>query len=242
MDLVCQTSKRKMAAAAEVQLIAAIKTLIAKGDKAAEKAEQFYIAAGQHLKTLKEQKPCDVTWEHYVTEKVGLGRSRADELIRIADGRTSIAQVREQTAKRVSQHRARPALRNGGPEPEGVIVGNDVEPEATAAARKREAAAEDEAAIEILMPIGPEISTTHGDTNIADPKITGEAVRIAKERLREAMRLAITTYYEETGRPNRKGYHPHKFINEIIRTAEEEAKAFMKSERPMRRRNAEAAT
>jgi len=34
-------------------LVADIKAHIAEGDKAAEKSEQHYIAAGQHLKTLK---------------------------------------------------------------------------------------------------------------------------------------------------------------------------------------------
>lgn len=37
----------------QAQLITTIKAHIAKGDKASEKAEQHYIAAGQHLKTLK---------------------------------------------------------------------------------------------------------------------------------------------------------------------------------------------
>ena len=35
----------------EAQLVKAIKTLVEKGDKARDKAEQFYIAAGQHLKS-----------------------------------------------------------------------------------------------------------------------------------------------------------------------------------------------
>jgi len=36
-------------------LIRAIKAHIARGDKAADKAEQHYIAAGQYLKTLKAE-------------------------------------------------------------------------------------------------------------------------------------------------------------------------------------------
>jgi hypothetical protein len=37
----------------ETQLVRTIKAHIAKGDRASEKSEQHYIAAGLHLKTLK---------------------------------------------------------------------------------------------------------------------------------------------------------------------------------------------
>lgn len=78
------------------ELIRTIKTLIEKGDKASEKAEQFYIAAGQHLKTLKGEKPEGITWEQFL-EDAGLkiSRSRADKLIQIADGRTTVEEVKE---------------------------------------------------------------------------------------------------------------------------------------------------
>ena len=49
---------RQAADAREVdqeQLIKTIKALVAKGDKAREKSDQFYIAAGQHIKTLKAE-------------------------------------------------------------------------------------------------------------------------------------------------------------------------------------------
>src|SRR5262249_24168382 len=42
-------------AAGAAQLTSTIKAHIAKGDKAADKAEQHYIAAGQHLKQLKAE-------------------------------------------------------------------------------------------------------------------------------------------------------------------------------------------
>lgn len=78
------------------QLVHTIKVLIEKGDKASEKAEQFYIAAGQHLKTLKGDKPEGITWEQFL-EDAGLkiSRSRADKLIQIADGRTTVEEVKE---------------------------------------------------------------------------------------------------------------------------------------------------
>jgi hypothetical protein len=61
----------------EAQLVKAIKTLVEKGDKARDKAEQFYVAAGQHLKTLKAQCSSAPAWEKLVKAKCGLGKSRA---------------------------------------------------------------------------------------------------------------------------------------------------------------------
>jgi hypothetical protein len=92
------------------QIAKAIKALIAKGDKAADKAEQYYIAAGRHLSTLKAHKPDDTTWEAYVKEHCGLSRQRADELIRIGEGQTSVAEVREKTKQRNRRLRDRQRL------------------------------------------------------------------------------------------------------------------------------------
>jgi hypothetical protein len=97
----------------EAQLVKAIKTLVEKGDKARDKAEQFYVAAGQHLKTLKEQCSSAPAWEKLVKAKCGLGKSRAYELLQIGDGRTTVSKLRASTAKRVSNHRAASPLRNG---------------------------------------------------------------------------------------------------------------------------------
>src|SRR5690242_778810 len=97
----------------EAQLVKAIKTLVEKGDKARDKAEQFYIAAGQHLKTLKEQCSSAAAWEKLVKAKCGLAKSRAYELLQIGDGRTTVAKLRASTPKRVSNHRTASPLRNG---------------------------------------------------------------------------------------------------------------------------------
>jgi hypothetical protein len=92
------------------QLIGLIKAHIAKGDKAADKAEQHYIAAGQHLKQLKaEHDGHDGTWaewEELLKEKIGIGKSRASELMRIADGTKTIEQVRADTTERTAKTRA----------------------------------------------------------------------------------------------------------------------------------------
>ena len=79
----------------EAQLIRAIKEHIAKGDQAKAKSEQHYISAGQHLKTLKAQHAGRwAEWEALLKERCGIGKSRASELMRIADGRKTLEEVR----------------------------------------------------------------------------------------------------------------------------------------------------
>jgi hypothetical protein len=85
-------------------LIKTIKAHIAKGDKAADKAEQHYIAAGQHLKTLKAEHTGSWSeWEALLRERVGIGKSRASELMAIADGTKTLAEVRATTADRTAK-------------------------------------------------------------------------------------------------------------------------------------------
>jgi hypothetical protein len=105
----------------EQQLTRTIKVLIAKGDKAREKSEQFYIAAGQHLKTLKAQhKGTWAAWESLLKDKIGIGKSRASELMEIADGRKTVEEVRSITGARTKKSREVSPLRSGeddgGPE------------------------------------------------------------------------------------------------------------------------------
>lgn len=98
----------------ESQLVKTIKAHIAKGDKSAEKAQQHYIAAGQYLKTLKAQHGGTwAEWETLVKEKVGIGKSRASELMQIADGRKTVEDVRADTNKRKLEHRASVPERRG---------------------------------------------------------------------------------------------------------------------------------
>jgi hypothetical protein len=81
-----------------------IRALVAKGDHATKKAEQFYTAAGKHLAELKER--CPDEWLQYASEKIGIGRSRAYELMAIGTGTRSVGQIRESTRKRVENHRS----------------------------------------------------------------------------------------------------------------------------------------
>jgi hypothetical protein len=79
----------------ESQLVQTIKVHIAKGEKAAEKSQQHYVAAGQHLKTLKTQHSGSwAEWEALLKDKVGLSTGRASELMQIADGRKTVAALR----------------------------------------------------------------------------------------------------------------------------------------------------
>jgi hypothetical protein len=80
------------------QLIKVIKAHIAKGDHAKDKAEQHYISAGQHLKTLKAQHDTNggnwAGWSELLRSKCDLSTGRASELMQIADGRTSQEKIR----------------------------------------------------------------------------------------------------------------------------------------------------
>ena len=97
----------------ESQLVGAIKAHIAKGDKAKDKAEQHYIAAGQYLKQLKDDCPDQQTFLEKVEKEIGIGKSRTYELLQIGDGRKTVAEVRADTATRVAKHEQSRSLANG---------------------------------------------------------------------------------------------------------------------------------
>ena len=101
------TTEKKQAAAID-HAIAAVKAYIQKGDHAADKAEQYYRSAGQHLEELKEvgaHKVLGLTWEHFTKEKCGISAQRAHELRQIADGTISLAQLRESKKQSMSRSR-----------------------------------------------------------------------------------------------------------------------------------------
>ena len=114
----------------ETQLIKTIKAHIAKGDHAKEKADQHYISAGLHLKELKDRHDGTwAEWEELLKTKIGIGKSRASELMQIADGRKTVEDVREDTNQRKLQHRKRPPFQNGEHAEQS---GNDIDPEEAA--------------------------------------------------------------------------------------------------------------
>lgn len=85
-----------------------IKAHIAKGDKAVEKADEHYKAAGIYLKELKaEHGGTWAKWETLLKSKVGISTGRASELMQVADGRKTVEKLRSDKAESVRQVRAR---------------------------------------------------------------------------------------------------------------------------------------
>jgi len=85
------------------QLVTAIKNDL----KKAAKAETYYFAAGVRLKELKSRKPAHTTWADYVKKQFKMSQQRADELIRIADGKITEDQVRAKKAESMRKTRAK---------------------------------------------------------------------------------------------------------------------------------------
>lgn len=103
-------------------LVRHIRAHVLKGDKAKDKAEQHYIAAGQHLATLKAvYAPTWAKWESILQTQVGLSPSRASELMQIADGRKTVEQVRADTNRRKLEHRSS-SLRNEEPDAHAIAA------------------------------------------------------------------------------------------------------------------------
>ena len=102
------------------ELTVKIKTHIAKGDQAASKSEQHYIAAGQYLKELKADHRSDwAGWELTLKVKIGIGKSRASELMQIADGRKTLTGLRIAKAKSVRKVRENSSPLRSGENVEG---------------------------------------------------------------------------------------------------------------------------
>jgi hypothetical protein len=90
-------------------LASTIKASIAAGDRSLDKAEQHYKAAGMYLveakKRLKIEQP-GKTFSAYLVGQCNMHTSRAYELIAIAEGKTSLAEVREKNLARKQKERA----------------------------------------------------------------------------------------------------------------------------------------
>jgi hypothetical protein len=95
------TRKRDLEIPSADQRWKLVRAHIAKGDKAKDKAEQHYIAAGAYLAQLKaDHAGTWAEWEALVKEKAGIGKSRASELMQIGDGRKTVEQTRAEAAER----------------------------------------------------------------------------------------------------------------------------------------------
>jgi hypothetical protein len=84
-----------------------IRALIKQGDLA---GEEFYKAAGQRIKELKAHSS---KWLILVRQECGIGRSRAFQLVAIAEGRQVVATARTRNAEANRRFRARRASRDG---------------------------------------------------------------------------------------------------------------------------------
>jgi hypothetical protein len=94
------------------EVIRATKVLQAKAEQATDKAEQYYITVGRNLEELKERKPKGTLWPAFVKKHFGYSQPRADELIRIADGRTTLDESRAGKRERVRKAREDTVLRS----------------------------------------------------------------------------------------------------------------------------------
>jgi hypothetical protein len=92
-----------------------IKAHIARGDKSIGKAEEHYIAAGIHLAEAKERvrRETNLTWPAFLNGQCGIQRRRADELIELADGRKTLAEIRESKAESMRRSRAAGSAQRG---------------------------------------------------------------------------------------------------------------------------------
>jgi hypothetical protein len=79
-----------------------INICIEKAETAAKKAGQFYTSAAIYIRDLQAKFP--KTWQLLLKERCGFGRSRAYEILAIADGRKTAEGIRAETAARVKRH------------------------------------------------------------------------------------------------------------------------------------------
>ena len=96
------------------ELIHTAKALQAKAEQAEGKAEQFYVSLGLTLTELKERKPPGTTWPAFVKKYFGYSRERADELIRIGNGATTVKETRDRKQTSMKKSRANPVPRGTG--------------------------------------------------------------------------------------------------------------------------------
>ena len=94
------------------ELIKTAKALYSKMEQSAEKTEQLAVTLGLTLAEAKARKPDNITWPDFVKKHFDFGQSRADELIRIGHGKTTVEKVREGRRESVKKVRAKSALRS----------------------------------------------------------------------------------------------------------------------------------
>jgi hypothetical protein len=126
---------------AQRRLVSAIKAHIEKGDRCREKADQHYVSAGQHLKTLKADHAATwAEWEAVLRDRVKISTGRASELMQIADGRKTVAGLRAADAEKHKRLRAESS--SGRPEEVDAEAVDEPDVETTAASAANGVSAE----------------------------------------------------------------------------------------------------
>jgi hypothetical protein len=100
-----------------------IRARIVQGDKAAGKAEDHYTAAGIHLKEARERIAKEGGSFDDFLKQYDIGRSRAYDLLAVADGKKTFAGIRAKAAERAARHAeknrvARESVSNGPAAPD----------------------------------------------------------------------------------------------------------------------------
>jgi hypothetical protein len=97
-------------------------------------AKKFYASLGLALAELKKRKPKDITWPVFVRKYFDYSRERADELIRIAEGKTTVEDVRTRAKASVKKSRENPVIRITGNTPTKSVESKPVRSSITAPA------------------------------------------------------------------------------------------------------------
>jgi hypothetical protein len=108
--------------------ISKIKAHIAKGEQTAKKSQDHFISAGQELAALKKEHVG--TWDEWAAllkAKIGISTGRASELMQIADGRKTVAKLRDADAQK--HKRLRDQRRSSGHPEEDADTPEDPEVE-----------------------------------------------------------------------------------------------------------------
>ena len=157
------------------------------------KRDEREVEVGTALKALKAQKPKGIKWEQYLEEcGIEIHRSRADQLIRIAEGRTTVEEERADTAERTAKSRTELPLRSGE---------NADDPETSAEAMKAKFAADEEG-------VEPDIET--GDVEEIDQTKQPSRAEVAKlvrawvQASPEAKRQFIRERWDEIARARKQ--------------------------------------
>lgn len=92
-----------------------VKYYLNESNKKTAEADDLDKEAGKRLRILKNKKPYG-NWDAYVKREFGIGKTRADDLIRIGDGTTTADKLRADRAERDRRYEMRKkAKRNKNP-------------------------------------------------------------------------------------------------------------------------------